>query len=85
MDFSQFVSWAFYGLIGFGFMRFDKIMRELKESIDQLNINLAVEIQKSTATKIVVDEIKDELKDLTARICSLELVQAANNCKKKLG
>ena len=73
MEYLDFVSWAFYGLISFAFYRLDKIMSELKESVDKLNVTLAVEIQKMNDVKSSVESLMMQTKDHERRLQIIEV------------
>lgn len=66
IDFSQFVTWAFYGLITLIFAYSASILKELKDSVKTLNENMATMIERSTQHEkrldkhdIEIDKLKD--------------------------
>ena len=82
MDFPSFMSWAFYGLVSFAFLRLDKIMNGLKESVDKLNLTFVQEVERSNNTKLTVEMLRSEIKDIDTRVYRIELIQASNGCSK---
>ena len=83
MEFKDFMSWAFYGLITFGLYRLDDVMSGLKKSVDELKIALVTETAKSENMQAVINEIKNDIRILYHRAHDLEMTQASNNCNPK--
>jgi hypothetical protein len=77
------MSWAFYGLVSFAFLRLDKIMSGLKESVDKLNLTFVQEVERSNNTKLTVEMLRSEIKEIDTRVYKIELTQAANGCLKE--
>lgn len=83
MEFKDFMSWAFYGLISFGLYRLDAVMESLKKSVDELKIALVAETAKGENMENIITELKNDIRILYHRTHDLEMNQAANNCKIK--
>jgi len=65
MDFSIFVEWAFYGIISWAAIYGVSILKEMRNSIEKLNV--------SVATIIIKHEWHDsEINDIKKRLGSLE-------------
>lgn len=60
MDFTQFVSWVFYGVVG-------TCAIYIAKSINELNIQVAVLIEKHDHTTDEIADIKSRIKDLEKR------------------
>lgn len=62
--FQNFINWSFYTLIGFCGVFMVRILRDLKDSIVQLNIKVAVVIEKVTSHEKRLDGLDEDLKTL---------------------
>lgn len=80
IEWTNFVEWAFLGLISFSFLRLDKIMSGLKSAVDELKIALIQESAKNQNMYALMESMRSEVKNLADRIHLIELNQAANNC-----
>lgn len=64
MDFSKFVEWVFYGLIGGGVYVIAEAMASMNKSMIQLNINLATVIEKVSSHEKSLDDHHERIRDL---------------------
>ena len=71
MEFSQFVEWVFYGLIGGCFVYGVSLLSKLKDSIDILNIQMATIIEKTHWFNNEINFLKDQVNFLKEQINAL--------------
>lgn len=83
-DFNEFISWVFYGLISFAFYRIDKNLSDVSRGVENLNLSVAIEIQKNSAIKESVDEIKDKMREMNHRLVSVEVSLATYKLKNNI-
>lgn len=60
-EFSQFVQWAFYGLISGCAVYLTSVLSGLKNSVDELNIKIAIVIEKTNAHEKRIEKIEDKI------------------------
>jgi hypothetical protein len=75
-QFSEFVSWVFYGLISFAFYRIDKNLGDVSKGVENLNLSVALEIQKNSAIKESIEEIKQKIREMNHRLVAVEVAIA---------
>lgn len=68
MNFSQFVEWAFYGITGGAFVYLVSILAHIKTSIDSLNQNVAIVIEKTSWHEKILDKHEEEIQKIRDRI-----------------
>jgi len=61
MDFVKFVEWVFYGVIGGCSIYLVTIISGIKESIDKLNINMAVIIEKTHYHEKRIEKLEEKI------------------------
>ncbi len=61
MDFAKFVEWTFYGIIGGCSVYLVSIISGIKESIDKLNINMAVIIEKTSSHEKRIEKLEEKI------------------------
>ena len=61
MDFTKFVEWAFYGIIGGCSVYLVTIISGIKDSIDKLNINMAVIIEKTSSHEKRIEKLEEKI------------------------
>ena len=61
MDFSQFVEWAFYGLISLSVLYGMRILSDMRDSIEQLNIQMAVIIERHDHQEKEIERLEHRL------------------------
>ena len=64
MEFSQFVQWAFYGLLSGSVVVAVSILRHLSESVDKLNERVAIIIEKVSSHEKRLDKHEEKLEEL---------------------
>lgn len=64
MDFAQFVEWVFYGLISGCFVYGVSILKNLNKSIETLNIQIAVIIEKISNHEKRLDKHDEQIDKL---------------------
>lgn len=64
MDFAQFVEWVFYGLISGCFVYGVSILKNLNKSIETLNIQIAVIIEKTSNHEKRLDKHDEQIDKL---------------------
>ncbi len=67
ITFSQFVNWAFYGLLAFVAVDIMRSIREVKDSIAILNTQVAVVIAQTETHKEVLDKHDERIHSLEKR------------------
>jgi len=67
IQFSQFVSWVFYGLLAYVAVDIMKSIREVKDSIATLNTQVAVVIAQTEAHKEVLDKHDERIHSLETK------------------
>lgn len=77
MEFSKFVEWFFYTVIAGGFSFFLYTLLGFKKSVDDLNRNVAVLIEKSNWIIQNVESHEIKLNELHGRVIKIEI-----NCAK---
>ena len=60
MEFKDFVQWAFYGLITYHAMDFKTVIKELKDSVVSLNINMAIVIEKMAGHEKRIEKLEEK-------------------------
>lgn len=64
MEFKQFIEWVFYGVIGGSSIYGVKILASLKNSVDELNKQVAIIIEKTTWHEKWLERHDDEIRTL---------------------
>lgn len=64
MDFSKFIEWTFYGVIGFSSVFAVSILSSLKNSVNELNNKIATIIEKVTWHEKWLERHDDEITNL---------------------
>lgn len=64
MEFSQFVTWCFYGVVGFAALFAVNILSGLRRSVDDLNNKIAIIIEKTIWIEKTLDRHQDEIERL---------------------
>lgn len=67
MDFSQFVQWVFYGVIGFASVFAVSVLSGLRRSVDDLNSKIAIIIEKTVWIEKTLDRHQDEIERLKVK------------------
>jgi len=61
MEFTKFVEWVFYGVVGGCAVYMVQILSGLKESVDDLNIKMATIIEKTTNHERRIEKLEDKI------------------------
>lgn len=61
MDFPKFIEWAFYGIVGGSSVYLVSIISGIKESIDKLNVNMAIIIEKTSNHERRIEKLEDKV------------------------
>ena len=64
MEFSKFVEWGFYSLVGGSVVYGVTILAHLKNSIDLLNEKIAVVIEKTSWHEKLISQSQEDIKSL---------------------
>lgn len=64
-DFSHFVEWAFYGIVGGASVFAVNILAKLRDSVEALNVRVAVIIEKTETHEKILERHEGEIKNLT--------------------
>ena len=67
MDFTQFVEWAFYGIISLSAIYGMRIMGDMRDSIEQLNIQMAVIISRHDQQEREIERLENRLTIIETR------------------
>lgn len=62
MEYSNFVQWAFFGLLGYGFMKISSVLSDLTKSVERLNEKLAGLLEKSAWHERNINELHDRVR-----------------------
>jgi hypothetical protein len=73
MDFSKFVEWVFYGVLGGSAIYGVSILAHLKNSIDQLNQRMAQIVEKTQWHERTIDDHNERFKETEERLRALEI------------
>jgi len=68
MDFNFFIEWAFYGIISLSAIMGIKILTQLRDSIDKLNIKVARILEKTSWHEKELDNQNKRINKLEERI-----------------
>lgn len=68
MDFNKFVEWAFYGVVGGSFVYGVSILSHLKQSIDDLNKNVSILVEKSSWHEKMIDKLETKITELERKM-----------------
>lgn len=60
-DYSQFVSWAFQGLLGAAVIYAASTLAKLRDSVDELNLKMATIIEKMSWHEKEIETIKSDI------------------------
>jgi hypothetical protein len=61
MEFVKFVEWAFYGIVSGCAIYLVTILSSIKDSIDKLNINMAVIIEKTHYHEKRIEKLEEKI------------------------
>jgi len=64
MDFSKFVEWAFYGVVGYAAIAVVQLLSMLKKEIAELNSKIAIIIEKTAWHEKWLEKHDDEISKL---------------------
>jgi uncharacterized protein Yka (UPF0111/DUF47 family) len=73
MEFSHFIEWAFYGLISATAVYIASTIGKMKQSIEELNVTFAREIEKLSSVKNAIEKHERHLDKLDDRVLAMEL------------
>jgi len=60
IPYDQFIQWLFYGVMGFCAVYGVSIFAKMKDSIDQLNINVAVLLERTAAHEKRLEDLESK-------------------------
>lgn len=61
MNFTQFIEWVFYGVIGFAAFRMVGILDQLQASVESLNVKIAVIIERSDNHEKRIERLEEKV------------------------
>ena len=67
MDFSKFVEWVFYGVLGFCALFSVGILASLKNSVSELNTKIGIIIEKTIWIEKTLDRHQNEIENIKCK------------------
>ena len=64
IEYNQFIQWLFFGVVGFAAIFSVRILSSLKDSVDNLNVKIAIIIEKTVWIEETLDRHQAEIEHL---------------------
>lgn len=72
LEFAQFIEWVFYGVVSGGVIIAVKILGDMTDSINQLNIKMAILIEKTSNHETELMKSHEVATDFNKRLLVIE-------------